>query len=170
MENEVIVELLGEGGSRALYGVRQADRWLFSLDFIRDTNPPSTVSGAAVVNSWEEAIALLDKKHGWYRLAPTRVHPEFTTALYEEVRGRKTEFSRKKNLERWRRACSLDGAPKELTTTSEPIHSSDQWLYAEVDDLEPTESEIEELRNEFRKLGASEATIDRMAPRRKRQE
>ena len=57
MENEVIVELLGEGGSRALYGVRRDDRWLFSLDFIRDTNPPSTGSGAAVVNSWKEAIA-----------------------------------------------------------------------------------------------------------------
>ena len=167
MENEVIVELLGEGGSRALYGVRQADDWLFSLDFIRDTNPPSTGSGAAVVNSWEEAIALLDKKHGWYRLAPTRVHPEFATALYEEVRGRKTEFSRKKNLERWRRACSLDGVPKELTTTSEPIHSSDQWLYAEVEDLEPTESEIEQLRKMLRDQGADESIIDRMAPRRK---
>ena len=167
MNNEVIVELLGEGGSRALYGVRQADRWLFSLDFIRDTNPPSTGSGAAVVNSWKEAIALLDKKHGWYRLTPTRVHPAFATALYEEVYGRKTEFSRKRNLERWRRACSLDGVPKELTTTSEPIHSSDHWLYAEVEDLEPTESEIEQLRKVLRDLGTDEGTIDRMAPRRK---
>ena len=167
MENEVIVELLGEGGSRALYGVRIEDRWLFSLDFIRDTNPPSTGSGAAVVNSWEEAIALLDKKHGWYRLTPTRVHPEFATALYEEVCGRKTEFSRKRNLEKWRRACSLDGAAKELTTTSEPIHSSDHWLYAEVEDLEPTESEVEKLRKMLRDQGADEDTIDRMAPRRK---
>ena len=167
MENEVIVELLGEGGSRALYGVRQTDGWLFSLDFIRETDPPSTGSGAAVVNSWQEAIALLDQKRGWYELTPTRLHPEFATALFEEVYGRKTEISREINLERWRRACSLDRIPEGSITTSEPIHSSDQWLYAEVEDLEPTESEIEKLRKELRDQGASEDTIDRMAPKRK---
>jgi hypothetical protein len=49
MNNEVIVELLGEGGSRALYGVRVGGRWLFAMDLITQVDRPTTSSGATSI-------------------------------------------------------------------------------------------------------------------------
>ena len=81
MEHEVVVELLGEGGSRALYAVRDGERWLFAMDFIEHVDPPRTRDGSPVAESWSEALELLDAHSGWYMLAPDHVHPEFQTAL-----------------------------------------------------------------------------------------
>ena len=168
MNNEVIVELLGEGGSRALYAVRSGERWLFAMDFIDQLEPPGAHTGSPIVASWPEALELLDAHAGWYRLAPKHVHPEFRRALLRAVVERTASETDTHTTERWRAACAhgpSDFHPPLITTG--PVHSSDAWLYDEVDDLEPSDAEIESLRSSLRKVGTDEATIDRMAPRKR---
>ena len=167
MNNEVIVELLGEGGSRALYAVRTGARWLFALDLITQTDPLKTTSGAPAVDSWQAAVDLLDQKSGWFALTPRNVHPEFRTAFLQLVTERAARGSAPVDLARWKVACSLEDSVTPLIVSA-PVHSSDAWLYDEVDDLAPTDAEIEFLREALRKVGTDEATIDRMAPRRKK--
>jgi len=167
MKNEVIVELMGEGGSRALYGVRVDDRWLFAMDLITQVDPPSTSSGASAVDSWSAAIDQLDSHSGWYALTPRNVHPEFRAALLEVVTERTGRDPGAIDLARWEAACSLEDSVARMIVSA-PVHSSDAWMYDDVD-LEPSDAEIESLRSSLRKVGIDEATIDRMAPR-KRQE
>lgn len=167
MNNEVIVELMGEGGSRALYGVRVDDRWLFAMDLITQIDPPTTSSGRPAVDTWSAAIEQLDSHSGWHALKPRNVHPEFRAALLEVVTERAARSPGAIDLARWKDACSLVDSAAAPLIVSASVHSSDAWLYAEVEDLEPSDAEIESLRKMLRDLGTNEDTIDRMAPRRK---
>lgn len=62
-ENQVIVEIGGEGGSITLYGLRTESGWLFSREVINSTPlllPEEFPEGvihhkSSVVDSWEEA-------------------------------------------------------------------------------------------------------------------
>jgi len=169
MENEVIVELLGEGGSRALYGVRVNNRWLFAMELIAQVAPATTSSGAPAVDSWSAAMKLLDSNFGWPGLTPRNVHPEFRAPLLLLVTERAARDPGMIDLARWESACSLNDSSAPLIVSA-PVHSSDAWLYDEVDELEPSDAEIESQRNWLRALGIDEATIHRMAPPRKLQE
>ena len=166
MDNEVIVELLGEGGSRALYGARMDDRWLFAMEFIARTDPPATTTGRTPVDSWEDALALLDAYSGWFNLVPHQLHPEFKDALLRAVIERTSSESSTDAVSRWKEALARESDVREPAVVSGPIHASDAWLYDEVDDIEPSDAEIELLREALRRVGTDEATIDRMAPRK----
>jgi hypothetical protein len=169
MENEVIVELLGEGGSRALYCVRWADQSLFALDIVEQVDPPATRSGKPVVDSWPRALELLDANAGWYNLTPKNVHPDFRRALLEAVVLRAAVSSNGNALSQWEAACSAGSSSDDRPLlTKAPVHSSDQWLYEDVQDLEPSDVAMEVLREKLRRLGATEDVIDRMAPRKSR--
>jgi hypothetical protein len=166
MDNEVIVELMGEGGSRALYGVRADDRWLFSTDLITQVDPPSTSSRAQVVDTWSAAVEQLDSHSGWHALTPRNAHPDFRAALLQLVTERAALDPAAIDLARWEEACTLDDSAARPAIVSAPVHSSDAWLYDEFA-LEPSDAELELLRSHYRSRGVDEATIDRMAPKRR---
>jgi hypothetical protein len=109
-ENEVIVEIGGEGGSITLYGRRTESGWLFSRKVIDQTPlllpeefPEGIQHKSSVVDSWEEALKLLDQ-YPWHRLYPLRVHPEFRQKIWVEVQRRLSSQGDNKRLEHnWRR-------------------------------------------------------------------
>ncbi len=68
----------------------------------------------------------------------------------------------------WRKACTPAETDETPRVTQTPVHASDSWLYAEVDDLEPTDEEADELRAQLRSLGASAEVAERMVPGRKK--
>src|SRR6266581_3169696 len=68
---EVILQLGAEGGSVTLYGMETERGWLFY----------------PVVNSWEAAVALLDR-YPWQRLCPLMIHPEFSERVRSAARDR----------------------------------------------------------------------------------
>lgn len=116
---EVIVSIGAEGGSITLFGHqgRNLD-WHFARG-INDQTPTFLTeedgAGPAIrhtsewVNSWPEAIALLDR-YPWAMLSALEVHPEFRERVWTEVKqrletqdGARSERAR----ERWARVCGI---------------------------------------------------------------
>jgi len=162
-DNEVIVKLLGEGGSKALYGVREQGRWLYSRQII-DTSP-SGDDQPEIVESFSDALRLLGRV--WAKLRPGYVHPAFRDsflAAAADLLGREDPTQ----LAHWRKACTPAASTEEPRITQQLVHASDSWLYAEVDDLEPSETEVEKLRARLRSLGASAEVAERMVPGREK--
>jgi hypothetical protein len=87
-QNEIIVKVGSEGGSITLFGLRSGNNWVFSLNVIDQSmliiDESSIESDSKLVNSWAEAITLLDK-YPWRKLHPLHVHPEFYELLIEDV-------------------------------------------------------------------------------------
>ena len=133
MQNELVVELLGEGGSRALYAVRDGDDWLFSRRGPISA-PSATIARRwkGVVVGWAAALEELDHFGPWYELVPKELHPEFSNALLEASRERGAS---PRAIERWEEACRIADSRPGPIITEKAVHSSDSWLYFEDPDV-----------------------------------
>ncbi|MBY0488778.1 MAG: hypothetical protein K2R93_02945 [Gemmatimonadaceae bacterium] len=84
MTNQIILKIGAEGGSLKLYGHLQHGQWRFSGTIIDDTGDlvglPSHRSDSSIVETIEEALALLDR-YPWQALYPLEIHPEFCEAI-----------------------------------------------------------------------------------------
>jgi hypothetical protein len=127
--NDVILKAGGEGGSIVLYGLRVGSGWSFSLDFIVPEPTSPTFPNQDVVDTWEDAIALLDR-YDWYRLRPVRLHPDFRERILDAVAARigAGQGQLSPDVRRWEEAEASDSQVKGR------VHSSDAWLYYLVDD------------------------------------
>ena len=88
---EVMLQLGAEGGSVTLYGMETERGWLFYRD-VSDWSPEligeeRIQHKSPVVNSWEAAVALLDR-YPWQRLCPLMIHPEFSERVRSAARDR----------------------------------------------------------------------------------
>ena len=145
INNEVVFEAAGEGGSIALYGLRTDTGWLFSFDFIDPTaafaNKTSIMGARKVVSAWQGALELLADRP-WHMLKPLRVHPDFREDILNALVARELVpggGGKSRHQQRWKELCtSLSGGstPKDLSNyqVKENVHSSDSWLYGVVDE------------------------------------
>jgi hypothetical protein len=110
-KREVIVELLAEGGSIALTGVRHDHGWTFSRSIDESTaydliGEEPVFKKSAEVDSWEGALRLLDK-YPWQTFHPSSVHPEFRERIWIAVQERLAANNESMSkLERWRNLCT----------------------------------------------------------------
>ena len=113
-KNEVILRVGTAGGSLTLVGTEAAHGWRFMM--IRDESTLRDLlseedcvglefqSQSSWVDSWEAALALLDK-YPWHLLYPLRVHPHFVTQIWAAVQERLRNdppSEQRGELERWR--------------------------------------------------------------------
>ena len=110
-EREVVVEVLAEGGSIALIGMRHDHGWTFSRSIDESTTyqligEEPVLKTSAEVNSWEDALRLLDK-YPWQTFHPSTVHPEFRERVWIAVQERLPGNTENMlTLERWRNLCT----------------------------------------------------------------
>lgn len=113
-QNEVILEVAGEGGGLTIYGIRQDSGWLFSRQVIDQTaillDEPEIRHESVTVTTWPDALALLDR-YPWPRLYPMVAHPDFRQAILSAVIERlDPQCAHSENcIERWRELCGDDG-------------------------------------------------------------
>jgi hypothetical protein len=111
----VIVEVLAEGGSITLAGVRSGGEWRFTMEMNETVlldllDQPMVPSRPETARSWADALSLIDR-YSWHRLYPGEVHPDFRERVLEAVtdRFRRDGDSGSKGLDRWRRVCGERG-------------------------------------------------------------
>jgi hypothetical protein len=117
--DEVILEIGAELGSSTLLGTRTAHGWRFRSRTIDQSawllSDDDDFEGLSYrlsdwVDSWEEALALLDK-YPWHRLHPLVVHPEFAQRLWTVVQEKfavdqsESELARMA-FQQWRKTTS----------------------------------------------------------------
>jgi hypothetical protein len=116
---EVIVGIGAEGGSITLFGHRDANLdWHFARG-VNDQTPtfltdedgarPGIQHTSDWVNSWPEAVALLDR-YPWALLSGLEVHPEFRERVWTEVNRRLNSVSADyadSRRRRWANACGI---------------------------------------------------------------
>jgi hypothetical protein len=118
-EIEVIVEIGAEGGSITLFGQKEVGGdWRFcrcvddqTPTFLSDGDGggPPIEHSSDWVNSWSEAVELLDK-YPWVMLSGQSVHPEFRERVWDEVLRRleaQPESRRVRARQRWARVCGF---------------------------------------------------------------
>lgn len=121
-DNEVILKVLAEGGSVTLHGRRCGSAWQFSL-YLLDQTPlliddPMIANRSEIVESWEEALVLLDR-YPWHRLHPRTVHPEFRERIWREIQSRYAAGGgRVDRLLRWKEECF--GLPRDSLFGTKP--------------------------------------------------
>jgi hypothetical protein len=120
---EIILEALAEGGSLTLLGIKSGNGWRFRL--VRDESTFANLlneedrqgiefrSESVWVDSWEEALALLDQ-YRWHKLYAGLVHPHFKRKVWAAVQSRSargpfwrrlvSHFAGRRNREEARRA------------------------------------------------------------------
>lgn len=110
-DNEVILDLVAEGGGVTLYGIRTDAGWVFSTELIDHTGSmlgdPPIQHESKVVSSWAEALKLFDH-YPWHMFAPLVVHEEFKDQVFAAVLPRfdsEPEIRRDRRLPRWKEAC-----------------------------------------------------------------
>jgi hypothetical protein len=121
--SELVLGVGAELGSIELLGTRAARGWLFhtsikdqSIWLLNEEDRGDLVSQHASewVDSWEAALALLDK-YPWHRLHPLAVHPEFKQKIWAAVQERFQKERRsvggqgsfRHYLEPWRKLCGV---------------------------------------------------------------
>jgi hypothetical protein len=118
-KTEVIVGIAAEGAAITLCGWQdELGRWQFSRD-VNDQTPtlldeddgggPAISHSSARVDTWEAALALLDK-YPWAMLAGMEVHPEFRERVWAAITARLStqQSSRIEHTRaRWARACGV---------------------------------------------------------------
>jgi predicted PolB exonuclease-like 3'-5' exonuclease len=106
---DLIIEIVAEGGSIALYGFRTEHGWLFTRETLDRTpeliDEDQIETSSACVDTSEAALKLLDQ-YPWVELYPVSIHQEFRhqiwSALQERLRN-VDDFGAK--LRRWRELC-----------------------------------------------------------------
>lgn len=138
MPNEVILEVLAEGGSRVLYGLRQTDGWFFSLDYIDAVSPGLLMEAKnfpeKVVASISDALTLLDR-YPWINLAPSMVHPEFRKEILNAVWAREAKSDATSRYhDRWVEKCAEnEDENTKRYKVFKSITGSDNWMYDDLD-------------------------------------
>lgn len=138
MQNEVIVEVLAECGSRVLYGLRLIDGWFFSLDFIdpdssrllnAEENEP-----APVVTSFADGLTLLDR-YPWTKLVPGLLHPDFRKEILNAFLAREAETpTASRYHDEWIERCAEHGDENlKRYKVFASITGSDDWMYDGLD-------------------------------------
>jgi hypothetical protein len=135
--NEVILEVLAEGGSRVLYGLRRQDGWSFSLNFIEpsvDGVPMGGDTPHGIVNSISDALTLFDQ-YPWSQLSPNLVHPEFRSDVMRAFVSQESKSNTTSRYhDTWVEACSqLPEGNLKRYYAFESVSSSDHWLYDGLD-------------------------------------
>jgi len=99
-DQRIILQMAGAGISVTLYGIKLGSgKWRFSLDkneavmadFLSkedDDLLPTLHSKSGYVNTWAEAVSLLDR-YPWTMFVPEHVHPEFLDLVRSAVQTRK---------------------------------------------------------------------------------
>lgn len=111
---EIILRVSAEGGSITLRGERNDQGWKF-LRHLRDQTArplaePDTVHQSDSVDTWEEALKLMDR-YPWPKLFPREVHPEFRALVLQEVlRRHELDPLEEFQLEEWRTVCRTPGS------------------------------------------------------------
>jgi hypothetical protein len=123
---ETILHAGFEGGSLTLLGIRTDTGWRFRVatdegtiyDLLSDedragTTPSDYRRKSDWVDTWAEALALLNEKH-WHMMSPHEVHPDFRQQVWAAVQARAASkhvrdpndarWIRRK-LDQWRRMC-----------------------------------------------------------------
>ena len=93
---EIILEALAEGGSLTLVGIKAANGWRFRLvldestfaDLLNEEDRQGIEfrGESAWVDTWEEALALLDE-YRWHMLYAGLVHPDFKRQVWAAVQA-----------------------------------------------------------------------------------
>lgn len=94
VNKQPILEVIAEGGSITLYGLRSAGCWQFRVETNEaamdiDEEMPD-VPKRPWVDSWYSALEQLDR-YPWPQLYPRLVHPEFGEPIFEALQVRKAE-------------------------------------------------------------------------------
>jgi len=157
-QSEVIVEIGGEGGSLAIYGIRTKLGWIFSREVVDQSllfidEGPTIQHSSKIVSSWPEALELLDR-YPWPQLCPIKVHPEFRKMVLDAVLERNKAKGNAKSpgwkrapkekreiqFERWEELCSIVGGEPTFRSFND---SEDYPTYDDDDvNLPPTNSSI----------------------------
>ncbi|SEA42433.1 GIY-YIG nuclease family protein [Acidovorax soli] len=110
-QGEVVLKAGAEGGSITLYGIRNNKDWFFGLNVVDQTpsfiNESDAVHDSGVVNSWLEALELLDQ-YTWHELYPLEVHPEFRGKVFDAASTRvksSTSDIAQQHLPNWKSLC-----------------------------------------------------------------
>lgn len=122
---EVVLEALGEGGSLTLLRVKATNGWRFRVvsneGTFRDLLSEEDQEGIEFlhqsdwVNSFESAVALLNKYRWWHKMYPRQVHPDFRQQIWAAVQNRFADEVPKVqekwallHLDRWQSLCQVD--------------------------------------------------------------
>jgi hypothetical protein len=120
-DSELILEAGVEGGALELFGTQTAHGWVFCrvvdettmIDFLADEDRDGfgePVQKSEWVDSWEGALALLDK-YQWHQYHPVFVHPDFRQRVWSAVlsrfeRGPSDDDSfQRHSIRRWLELC-----------------------------------------------------------------
>lgn len=120
---QVIISVGAEGGSLTLIGKKDAAlKWRFARGVLDQTpsflskedGGDSTIRHTSDwVNTWSEAMALLDR-YPWGMLSALVVHPEFRARVWTEVNRRldreSSEYSESRRR-RWAEVCRIAEYP-----------------------------------------------------------
>jgi len=119
---EVILQILAEGGSVTLFGLRDLrGGWQFARELTdatrtmldeADQGEAKVQSRSDWVRTWAEAMALLDR-YPWPMLQCREIHPEFRNQVWTEVTRRlqgKTGVQADNARKRWIRDCEVIGS------------------------------------------------------------
>lgn len=115
---ELLLEVLAEGGSIAIYGRREGDRTLFrvgivdqTLAFLNDEDGGEAIrSDSGWLNTWEEAVGRIGR-WPWPNLYPKIVHPSIREDIWKAVQGYRDSAGRgvrEEALPRWRSKCAAN--------------------------------------------------------------
>ena len=109
---EVILQVVAEGGSYTLYGVRTRTGWKYDINVVDQTpvfmDEQEILRTKAHGGSVDAALSALPPY--WPMLAPVKVHPEFRSRILRcaEERLGDRDHRRERVLDRWREACVTD--------------------------------------------------------------
>lgn len=84
MKPIIILQVGAESGSITLLGDQVDDQWRFRLGMREDSTESSEARDHEWVDTWEEALTLLDK-YPWHALYPFEVSAEFAEEIYAQV-------------------------------------------------------------------------------------
>jgi hypothetical protein len=112
---ELLLEVMAEGGSIAIYGRREGDRMLYrvgvvdqTLTFLDEDEADAEIrSDSGWLNTWEAAVAAIGR-WSWPNLYPRVVHPSIGDRVWKAVQNY-TDYAgrgvREEARRRWRSKC-----------------------------------------------------------------
>jgi len=116
---ELLLEVMAEGGSIAIYGRRDGDRTQYRVGivdqtttFLNDDEADKEIrSDSGWLDTWEKAVAAIGR-WPWPNLYPELVRPSIRDAIWKAVqdyRDRAGRGVREEALRRWRELCMRGG-------------------------------------------------------------
>lgn len=117
-EWEVILEVLGEGGSIALYGRETPEGWVFGRELVDQTmmllEDGEEIRRFDEAHTWEKALELISK-YPWHMLYPGKLHPAFADMVYQAAMAKLDEEYGPDECEdrrqKWTSFCQISHKP-----------------------------------------------------------